>query len=148
MTESQSSPPAAESPGGIIVNLRLQKTSPLVTLRCRQCRHTFERRMTAVAGIIIGRYSCPRCPAVLDVLPHEYLAVLEHFFPPATYQEMFRLMEEANRITENWYLHPLLAACLEYRGVNLGRGAEIELFPYVSQGLYPTSDQDGGGHGR
>ena len=147
MTENKSSPLSAKAPGGVIVNLRLEKTSPLVTLRCRHCRHSFERRMTGVAGIVIGRFSCPQCRAVLDILPDDYLSALERTLIPLTEQERRRLIEEANHITENWYLHPPLAACLEYRGVNLGRGAEIELFPYVCQGLYPTMDKGGGGHG-
>jgi len=148
MTESKLPPLSAEAPEGIIVNLRLEKNSPLVSLRCRHCHHTFDRRMTDVAGIVIGRYSCPQCRAVLDVLPEDYLSALEHILLPLTNQERYRLMEEANRITENWYRHPLLAACLEYRGVNLGQGAEIELFPYVCQGLFPTLDKGGGSDGR
>ena len=148
MTEINFSSLFPETPGSVIVNLRLEKTSPLVTLRCRHCRHSFERRMTGVAGMVIGRYSCPQCLAVLDVLPDDYIPALEHLLPPLTDQERYRLTEEANRITENWYLHPLLAACLEYRGVNLGRGAEIELFPYISQGIYPALDKGGGSHGR
>jgi hypothetical protein len=140
MTENKIPSFSSEDHKDLIVGVRLEKNSPWVTLQCHKCGHCFERRLTDVAGIVIGRYSCPRCGEVLDVLPDDYLAAFELLLPPLTDQERYRLMEEVNRITENWYLHPLLAACLEYRGINLGRGAEIELFPLVCQGLYPTQE--------
>ena len=123
-----------------ITGLRMITDGLWITLRCLAGGHAFERYLTTIASVAIGRYECPQCHIINEVWPEDFEAALDRYLPTRSMDEIIQLTEEATRITETWYRVEPLNELLNYHGVNLGEGPERELVAFVVQGLYIATE--------
>lgn len=119
-----------------ITDIRPALEGVYVSIICWKCSEALEHFLATVAGLGFGRLECPGCRSVQEIFPEDFLAALEHFLPTKSKEEMGHLIQEADRIAENWYRNKALAELFSYRGVNLGEPTERALFAYISLGLY------------
>ena len=118
-----------------IKDLRLEADSIYIMLCCPACGKLFEYCQTTVAGVTIGLPVCPSCRLVGEIRPEDFEAALDRHLPVRSMDEMIEITNEATRLTETWYRVEPFTELLDYRGVNLGEGAERELISFILQGL-------------
>ena len=136
MTSSRQNPQDSDSRPAAIVGLNPVMTGVYITLRCKDCAHTFATYQATLACVAFGRHTCPKCQAVYEVWPEDFQTALDRHLPRLSLEEMTLLTAEAARIAENWYRVDHLAQCLTYKGINLGEPAERPLASFIAQGLY------------
>ncbi len=118
-----------------IVHIRLETDGAWISICCQQCSHVFETYGTTVGGVTVGEYICPECRQAFKVMPDMFQEAITGLIPEFRRDATTKIMQEAVRITESWYLTEPIKGTLNYYGVNLGQGAEKELLPHVVHGL-------------
>ncbi len=127
-----------------ILSIRMESSGAWVTVQCRRCGHPFETFVVTIGGIAFIQARCAGCGVLTEIWPEDYGDALDRLLPQKPTKNPGKLQSEATRITENWYRCAPLKELLEFRGVNLGLGAERDLMSIVVQGLMEAKEIDNG----